>query len=118
MRSLFRVGLFLAAIAVGLFVSLAGQTAQADLIASSPTSQGVAVPSGNAAQVADQLRGAGLSDAEVAQRIDQLQPSDVEVLTENPQQLQVAGDPLTIGIIIGGLLLLCLILYFVLHEKL
>lgn len=115
MRSTSRAGVLLSALALGLIVTLCGGPAWADLIPSSPVS--TAAPSADATPVSARLEAAGLSPEQVAQRMHEMDPADLAVLAENPEQVQCAGSVGTIALIAGAVILLAVILYLILQEK-
>lgn len=120
MPSLIRPGLVLSAVVLGLIVTLGGGTAGADLIPSAPADSAAATAAAPAdsARVADQLARAGLSQDEIDQRLGEMTPAEIASLAQDPRQVQMAGDAGTIALIAGAVILIGVILYLILQEKL
>lgn len=87
-----------AVIIAAAFLALPG-AARADLIPSAPVVEGGS-PAGDETRgqaVAQGLRAAGLSEAEVAARLATMGPHDLAVAADNPDQIQVAGGDYSAG---------------------
>lgn len=91
MRFMGRTGLVLAGIVVANILLLNGMPLYADLIPSAPVAVPAASPGMDRVAVEKHMAEAGLSPAEIAARISQLEPKDVTVLADNPKQVQMAG---------------------------
>ncbi|MBI3268894.1 MAG: hypothetical protein HYZ53_07725 [Planctomycetes bacterium] len=88
------------------------RAASADMIRTSPVQETGSAGAKDRQEVASSLAGAGLSDAEIASRVDQLSSEEVANLADNPKQLQMAGAPLAlVSIIALGVLLVVVLVW-------
>ncbi len=115
MRSVIRPGLILSALALGLLVTFS-VPARADFIPSAPATPTPAAA--DAVPLLAQLQSAGLTAEQAADRVGEMTPADLAVLAENPEQIQCAGDIGTIALIAGAVILVAVILYLIVNDKL
>ena len=111
MVRLFTCSLLAALAVVSMTLLLPMSAAYADMIPSAPASAPAPSEASPQAVVAGQLALQGLAPDEVAARLSQLTPSDMQTLADNPNQVSVAGSAgVVVAVIIGLVLIAVLVL--------
>ena len=117
MVRLFTCSLLAALAVVSMTLLLPMSVANADMIPSTPASAPAPSDASPKAVVAGQLALQGLDPDEVAARLAQLTPNDMQTLADNPNQVSVAGAAgVGAGVIVAIILGLVLIAVLVLDS--
>ncbi len=111
MKLMGRVGLVLSALVVVNILTLHWAPLYADLIHSAQDAA-PAAPAGDRAAVAHQLAGIGLGSQDISSRMSELQPADLAVLSQNPEQMQCAGTAPIVAFVLIGLAVVILLVLF------